>query len=83
MRKKMRTYVSLEDVFEELIDQQKAKLLKFGRRIIPYLTKDDILQPNDYPELENNPFFRYEEGILDGLQTAQMALQRQNKKSDY
>ncbi|PCI94270.1 hypothetical protein COB11_04095 [Candidatus Aerophobetes bacterium] len=79
----MRTYVSLEDVFEELIDQQKAKLLKFGRRIIPYLTKDDILQPNDYPELENNPFFRYEEGILDGLQTAQMALQRQNKKSDY
>ncbi|MCH9630721.1 MAG: hypothetical protein S4CHLAM37_07250 [Chlamydiia bacterium] len=79
----MRTYVSLEDVFKELIDQQKEKLLQIGRKIIPYLTQDDILQPNDYPELENNPFFRYEEGVLEGLQTAQMALQRENKKSDY
>lgn len=69
------------EVFEELIDLQKSKLLKLGRKIIPYLTQDDILQPNDYPELENNPFFRYEEGVLEGLLTAQMALQRHWKES--
>lgn len=61
------------EVFDELIEEQNKKLLKFGREIIPYLTKDDILQPNDFPELENHPFFRYEEGVLEGLLTAKMA----------
>jgi hypothetical protein len=28
------------------------------------------MQPNDFPELENHPFFRYEEGVLEGLQSA-------------
>ena len=61
-------------LFEELIEGQKKKVLECGRAFIPYLTSDDVLQPNDYPELENNPHFRYEEGILAGLQSAQAAL---------
>ncbi len=64
---------SVVEMFDELIDQQRARLLKFGREIIPHLTTDDILQPNDFPELENHPFFRYEEGVLEGLLTARMA----------
>jgi hypothetical protein len=37
------------------------------------MTLDDLLQPNDFPALEQNPLFRYEEGILEGLLTARMA----------
>jgi hypothetical protein len=65
------------DIFallNELIEGQKQKLLASARRIVPHVTPDDLLQPNDFPELEFHPHFRYEEGILDGLQVAQTAL---------
>lgn len=58
----------------EIVDQQKKHLLKIGRKIVPTLTSEDMLQPNDYDELENHPIFRYEEGILAGLQSVQIAL---------
>lgn len=61
-------------LLDELIEQQKQKMLQFAQRYFPQLTEEDLLQPNDYPELENHPLFRYEEGILEGLQTARMAL---------
>jgi len=62
------------ELLEQLIQDQKTKLLKTARRIVPHVTSDDILQPNDFPALELHPHFRYEEGILDGLQVAQTAL---------
>lgn len=49
---------------------QKKKLLRTAREIVPYVTGDDILQPCDFKELEQNPYFRYEEGVLEGLQSA-------------
>ena len=55
---------------------QEKRLLKIAREIIPHLTADDILQPNDFPELENHPYFRYEEGYLAGLKALEVALQR-------
>jgi hypothetical protein len=63
----------LEKLFDELVAFQKEKVLKFGRKIVPNLTSDDVLQPNDFQELENHPLFRYEEGVLEGLLTAQMS----------
>lgn len=63
----------LESLFDELISEQEKKVYACARRIIPHITPDDILQPNDFPALENNPHFRYEEGILEGLRTARMA----------
>ena len=62
------------DLLDELILQQKEKLFFIARRIIPNITEDDLLQPNDFPDLENHPFFRFEEGILDGLRVAKSAL---------
>lgn len=58
----------------QIVEQQKKQLLNVGRRIVPTLTPEDMLQPNDYDELENHPIFRYEEGILAGLQSLQIAL---------
>lgn len=63
----------IEQLLEQLITQQAEKVAKCGNSILPHLTDDDLLQPNDFPELENHPFFRYEEGVLAGLQTARMA----------
>jgi hypothetical protein len=67
-----------EKTIKELIVYQEKKLLELGRRIIPHLTADDLWQPIDFPELENHPEFRYEEGVLHGYLSLQMAL-RANK----
>lgn len=64
----------MQKLIDELIEGQKKKLLEHARRIVPYVTPEDILQPNDFPELENHPAFRYEEGILDGMQAMRAAL---------
>lgn len=61
-------------LLEEMIKQQKAQLLKCAQRLIPHVTFDDLLQPNDYPLLETHPEVRYEEGVLAGMQAIQMAL---------
>ncbi len=69
----------MQNIFDELIAQQKKKVLICAERIIPHLTEDDLLQPNDFPSLELNPHFRYEEGVLEGLMTARMAFLAQTK----
>ena len=66
--------------FDELISFQEKKLLNCAAEIVPHVTQDDILQPNDYEELENHPFFRYEEGVLKGLHSAKMAVLAQQKE---
>ena len=61
-------------LLEELEESQKKVLLALGRRIVPNLTPDDILQPNDFLELETHPEFRYEEGVLAGILQAKAAI---------
>jgi hypothetical protein len=68
----------VEKVFEDLIILQKQKLLSCAQELIPWVTEDDLLQPNDFPLLENHPYFRYEEGVLEGLLTARMAYLAEN-----
>lgn len=64
----------LDELFEELISAQQKKMQLIAERILPNITADDLLQPNDFPQLENHPLFRYEEGVLEGLLSARMAL---------
>ncbi len=58
----------------DMVLLQENKLMKMAEKIRPNITTDDLLQPVDYPELEFNPLFRHEEGILEGLKMAYMAL---------
>lgn len=67
-------YEKLEVLMNELIAAQEKTLFEAGRRIVPTLTMEDMLQPNDFDELEYNPYFRYEEGVLAGLLTAKTAI---------
>ncbi|MBS0622008.1 MAG: hypothetical protein JSR80_03505 [Verrucomicrobia bacterium] len=61
------------ELFDELAEGQRQKLFEIGRKRRPNLTEEDLLQPNDYPELENDPLFRYEEGVLEGILTVRAA----------
>ncbi len=63
----------MEEIFDQLIELQKFKIKTCSESIIPHLTEDDLMQPNDFPLLESNPYFRYEEGVLEGLLSARMA----------
>lgn len=71
-----------EQLFDELIEQQRKKVRDCAECLIPNITEDDLLQPNDFPILENHPYFRYEEGILEGLLTARMAILAETQKSN-
>lgn len=62
-----------KELFTEMIALQEEKVFRLAQKIIPHITREDILQPNDFIDLENNPYFRYEEGVLEGLRSAQMA----------
>lgn len=64
----------IENLFDEMIAFQEKKLLNYASEVIPNITLDDLLQPNDYHELETHPIFRYEEGVLKGIQAAKLAV---------
>ena len=68
-------------MLQDLIEVQKKRLLAHARRLLPHLTPDDILQPNDFPELEVDPLFRYEEGYLAGLLAADLFIRRELRQS--
>ena len=72
----------MQKIFDELIELQRIKIKTCAASIIPNLTDDDLLQPNDFPALENNPYFRYNEGVLEGLMTARMAYLAQVTQDD-
>ncbi len=59
---------------EQMVAFERQKLLDLARRINPLLTPEDILQPQDFEELEQNPEFRYQEGVCIGLESALSAL---------
>src|SRR5262249_29546149 len=46
---------TFEILFEQMIAQQRAKVLAVARTIDPRLTEDDILSPQDFPELIEDP----------------------------
>jgi len=63
-----------DKLLEEMIDQQRKKVVEHARRLVPGLGFDDVLNPQDHPELINNPAWNYEDGILAGYLAAQIAL---------
>jgi hypothetical protein len=58
----------------KMIEQQRAKVLKLAREAVPYISPEDVMNPNDYPELKAHPTFDFEDGILAGLISAQVAI---------
>jgi len=68
---------STEDILrllDDMIVQQRAKCLKIARRLNPRLTPDDLMNAFDWPEVNTNPQFLWEDGLLAGLQAAHAAI---------
>jgi hypothetical protein len=73
-------WASIDQLLQELVEFHHQKMVQCGQRILPHVTAEDLLQPNDFIELEYHSHFRYEEGILAGVQTVQMALWAMKKQ---
>lgn len=61
-------------LFDQMIAQQRAKVLRLARDVVPNIGPDDVLNPHDFPALKEHPTFDYEDGHLGGLVAAQVAL---------
>ena len=70
---------STEDLIQELIEHQQAKVLKVAREIVPEATPEDIRNPQDFPDLVSDTLFNYEDGILTGYITLQTALRKRSR----
>ena len=64
---------AVEKLWDELVAQHERKLLALARELRPTCTWDDLLQPQDLPEIANDPTFNYEDGYLAGLKAARIA----------
>jgi hypothetical protein len=66
------------EILDQLAASQMKRMHNFAKEMYPKITEDDLWQPNDFPLLEQNPFFRYEEGALSGILQAKAALLASN-----
>ena len=64
----------VDEMLTKMIEQQRVKVLRLARQAVPHISSEDVMNPNDYPELKAHPTFDYEDGILAGLISAQVAI---------
>ena len=70
----------METLLEQMIVQQRGKVLAIARSLNARLTEDDILSPQDFPELAESARFNYEDGLLAGLLSAQIAIRARRRE---
>ena len=63
-----------EALLSEMIEQQRAKVTKRARDVMPGCTYEDVMNPDGVEPLRADAAFNYEDGILAGLIAAQVAL---------
>jgi hypothetical protein len=66
-------------LFDRMISQQQAKVLRLAREAVPNIGPEDLRNAHDFPELKEHPTFEYEDGLLAGLISAQIALRAEVK----
>jgi hypothetical protein len=69
----------IDEILEGLIRLQRKKLFQLAEELGVRVTSEDILNPHDFPELLKSARFNYEDGLLAGLLSAQMALRQKPK----
>lgn len=77
---KVLTEEQIDEVIEDLIAYQHKRVVELARRINPRLTHDDVWNPIDFPELQTHAEWNYEDGILAGYRSAQMAIRSRYRK---
>ncbi|HEV8611818.1 MAG TPA: hypothetical protein VGS98_17310 [Thermoanaerobaculia bacterium] len=69
-----------EELLEQMIADQRERLLALARRLEPDLGPDDLLQPHDHPRLAASPDFNFEDGILAGYLAFRAALRASRRR---
>ncbi len=64
----------LEVLLQKLHDQQRLKAKRMAQQLVPELTDEDVLNPDDFPALVKNPHFMYEDGLAAGILSAKIAV---------
>jgi len=64
----------VEQLLDEMIGQQVAKVFALARRLVPHVTQEDLLNPHDFAPLAESAEFNFEDGILAGLRAALLAV---------
>ena len=64
----------VEELFDEMVIQQKESLVALARTLDPTLSGDDLLSPEDFPAIARDPRFNFEDGLLAGLLSARTAI---------
>jgi hypothetical protein len=67
-------FQEIEQCLEEMIRLQREKVFMIAIKLNSSITRDDLFNPQDFVELERSGLFNFEDGILAGLMSAQMAL---------
>jgi 8-oxo-dGTP diphosphatase len=68
-----------ETLIATLVAQQEAKVLRLGRALVPALTAEDLRNPQDFPVLVGSAAFNFEDGILAGLRSAEIAVRARRR----
>lgn len=72
--------ILVEETLEEMVQLQHKKVMKVAEGIVPNITPEDLRNPQDFIALNDDPVFNYEDGILTGYLSAQIALRNKLKK---
>jgi ADP-ribose pyrophosphatase len=70
-----------EKLLFELEANQRRKVLELARRLRPGLTLEDVLNPHDFPELDDRDW-QYEDGILTGIESVMAAFRALRRESE-
>jgi hypothetical protein len=70
----------IERELDSLFRQQSERASKLAHRLIPELTPEDLLNPDDYPQLLEAPEFMFEHGAACGVMSAKIALRSALKR---
>lgn len=70
----MEAYPDPLELLEQMITQQRSKVLELGRKWVPHATDEDLRNAEDFTILKDKPIFHFEDGILAGLIAAKTAL---------
>jgi hypothetical protein len=64
----------IERELNALHKQQSDRAGNLARRIVPALTAEDVLNPDDYPQLLADSEFMFEHGAASGVMAAKIAI---------
>jgi len=64
----------LETHLSELHNYHREKAAKLAQEIKPELSLEDLLNPDDFPALINDPTFMHQDGIAAGVMSAKISV---------